>query len=85
MSLNQYIIQRNSLSKMFGGAEINPRNLTRAEAQSIASRIESDLEPENLTCDGELSGSELRARRSLLQMAQRELFTKFPELQAYAY
>jgi len=51
--------------------------LKQDEINEIADRIDCDLSPENLCCDGEIRGAEVNRRYNL--------FTKaFAELKAYA-
>ena len=82
MSLAHYIDQKNSWDRLFNNApRYNIRNLTHVDAQQLINSIESDLSPENLTCDGELSRSEVAERSAYLKSAQRELLKKFPNIQ----
>ena len=72
-ALDQFVKQRNTFNKMFGNKELT---LTDAQdRQRIADIIDSSLSPENLTCDGELSASQVRSR-------YRELMTVAKELKA---
>lgn len=72
-ALDQFVKQRNAFNKMFGNKELT---LTDAQdRQRIADIIDSSLSPENLTCDGELSASQVRSR-------YRELMTVAKELKA---
>lgn len=69
--LKQYIRQTNEWLAIFGE---EPLTLTSAaDCRKIAERIEIDLSPENLTCDGEVSG---RSRYNMLVRAQRQLLEK---------
>lgn len=45
------------------------------DRQALANSIEADLSPENLTCDGELSGNDVRLRYSFLVRCASELLT----------
>lgn len=47
--------------------------VTAEGRQRVAEMIDSDLSPENLTCDGELPRSEVFRRYNLLVMAAKEL------------
>lgn len=51
--------------------------LTQADATSLYHRIDSDLSPENLTCDGELPAAQVRQRAQMLQGAVAELDRSF--------
>ena len=68
-NLRHYINTQNSWRKIFGQELIEyPR-----DRDMILNLIESDLSPENLTCDGELRGAELQARHRKLITAARQL------------
>lgn len=47
--------------------------VTAEGRQRVAEMIDSDLSPENLTCDGELPRSEVNRRYNLLVWAAKEL------------
>ena len=67
-ALAKFVEQRNAFNKMFGNKEL--KLINAADRQKIADIIDSALSPENLTCDGELSTSQVRARyRSLITVA----------------
>ncbi len=72
-ALQVYLVHQNRLRKIF-----NQRPLTLDSAedrQALAGDIDSQLSPENLTCDGELP-------RSAVQSRQRQLLAVAQELQA---
>ena len=70
-NLEAYVDQRNRWGAIFGN---KPLSLLNAEdRQKIAGMIDSDLSPENLTCDGELSRSAVNAKYRLLTRAAQEL------------
>lgn len=69
--LKQYVKQTNEWLAIFGD---EPLTLTSAaDCRKIADRIDCDLSPENLTCDGELSGRALESRYKMLVRAQQQL------------
>jgi hypothetical protein len=70
-ALKAYVEARNSWAKIFGNPEINLKSA--ADRQRLAAQIDADLSPENLTCDGELSRSQVQARYSNLMAVAREL------------
>jgi hypothetical protein len=82
-ALSQFVEQRNAFNKMFGN---KPLSLTdAADRQRIADIIDSALSPENLTCDGELSRSQVQARyRELTRVAQ-ELRKLDPTVKFYEF
>ena len=59
-NLLAFVKQRNAFNKMFGNPEIDLTNAK--DRQRCADIIDSALSPENLTCDGELSRSQVQAR-----------------------
>ena len=70
-TLEQYVDQKNAWSAIFKGRKLSLLNAQ--DRQSIANSIDADLSPENLTCDGELSGFQVRARSKFLRRAAEEL------------
>jgi hypothetical protein len=70
-TLEQYVDQKNSWGKMFGSKPLSLLNAK--DRQKIADSIDSDLSPENLTCDGELPRSQVQARYKMLTRAAQEL------------
>jgi len=70
-TLEQYVEQKNRWGAIFGS---KPLSLLNAEdRQKIADSIDSDLSPENLTCDGELSRAQVNAKYRQLTRAAQEL------------
>jgi hypothetical protein len=70
-NLEAYVDQRNRWGAIFGN---KPLSLLNADdRQKIAGMIDSDLSPENLTCDGELSRSAVNAKYRQLTRAAQEL------------
>ena len=80
-NLQQYVDQSNAWGKIFGQTplDINDSN----DRQKIANKLDSDLSPENLTCDGEASLAQVRARAKLLNAAARELKALDPTVNFY--
>ena len=70
-ALAQFVKQRNAFNKLFGHKELTL--IDAADRQKIADIIDSALSPENLTCDGELSAGQVRARYKELTTVAREL------------
>lgn len=72
-NLEQYVEQKNSWGKLFGS---KPLSLLNAQDRlKIADSLDADLSPENLTCDGELPASQVRARHQFLTRCARELMS----------
>jgi hypothetical protein len=70
-SLKAYVDQKNAWNAIFKGRQLDIDNA--ADRQRIASMIDSDLSPENLSCDGELSRSAVNAQYRQLQAAAKDL------------
>jgi hypothetical protein len=72
-TLEQYVDQKNRWNAIFGKA---PLSLLKAsDRQKIADMIDSDMSPENLTCDGEIRGAQLRAKVAFLERVASELLS----------
>jgi hypothetical protein len=83
MSLTAYVDRKNAFAKIFGSRQLSLQNA--ADRQSIADSIDSDLSPENLTCDGELSRSQVQARYKTLTKAAKELQKLDPSVKFYEF
>ncbi len=70
-ALNDYVDQANKFRSIFGQTIWDVKN--SAHRAEIKERLECDLSPENLTCDGELSGAEVRRRSKLFNKALAEI------------
>jgi hypothetical protein len=82
-ALTAYVDRKNSFSKIFGNKELSLQNA--ADRKRIAESIDSDLSPENLTCDGELPRSQVNARYKQLTAAAKELIKLDPTVAQYIY
>ena len=82
-ALTQYVDRKNSFSKIFGNKELSLQNAS--DRKRIAESIDSDLSPENLTCDGELPRSQVQARYKSLTAAAKELIKLDPTVAQYIY
>ena len=82
-TLEQYVDQKNTWGAMFGTAPLSLLNAK--DRQRIAESIDSDLSPENLTCDGELPRSQVQARYKFLTRAAQELQSIDPAVTFYEY
>jgi len=83
MSLTAYVDRKNAFAKIFGNRQLSLQNA--ADRQAIADSIDSDLSPENLTCDGELSRSQVQARYKALTKAAKELQKLDPSVKFYEF
>ena len=70
-ALQAYIDQKNKWQKLFKGPQYEIE--TARGRQVVAACLDSDLSPENLTCDGELSRAEVARRYKELTAAALEL------------
>jgi hypothetical protein len=82
-ALNTYLDRKNSFSKLFGQKALSLQNA--ADRQRIADSIDADMSPENLTCDGELSRSQVQARYRALMAAAKELKKLDSSVKFYEY
>jgi hypothetical protein len=82
-ALTQYLDRKNAFAKIFGNKELSLQNAT--DRQSIANSIDSDLSPENLTCDGELPRSQVQVRYKQLTTAAKELKKLDPSIKFYEF
>lgn len=71
-TLTQYINQRNRWMKLFSKPSIQ-LPLTQQSANDLAAQIDAELSPENLTCDGELNGAQVRSQARFLRTVATEL------------
>ena len=82
-ALAQFVKQRNAFNTMFGNKELHLTDA--ADRQRIAEIIDSALSPENLTCDGELSAGQVRARYKELTTVAKELKALDPSVKFYEF
>ncbi len=82
-TLEQYVEQKNRWGALFGNKPLSL--LDAKDRQRIAESIDSELSPENLTCDGELPRSQVQARYRMLTRAAQELQSIDPEVTFYEF
>jgi len=80
-NLKAYVESRNAWAKIFNGAQLSLQSA--ADRQKIADMIDADLSPENLSCDGELPASQVRARFNNLMKVANELKAFDPAVKMY--
>ena len=80
-NLQKYLDQKNRWNALFGGKPL----VIGQDNQKIANMIDSELSPENLTCDGELSRTEVNRRYRQLTAAASELQKLDPTVKFYEY
>ena len=81
--LKEYVNQKNSWNALF-----NKKGMSLSSAedrQRIADMIDSDLSPENLTCDGELPRGTVIERHKQLTKVAKQLLALDPAVKFYEY
>ena len=81
--LKQYVEQKNRFNAIFKGRVYDLSS--SADRQLVANALDSDLSPENLTCDGELPRAQVRTRAAFLQRAASQLVKLDPTVRFYEY
>lgn len=72
-TLEAFVEQENKWSALFNGRQLSLLNAK--DRQEIANRIDNRLSPENLSCDGELSRTEVNRRFRHLTRCAEELMS----------
>jgi hypothetical protein len=80
-ALQALINQKNQWNAIFKGEQFEIK--TAKGRQRVAAMIDSDLSPENLTCDGELPRSQVQAKHRALTAAAKELVKLDPSVKIY--
>lgn len=80
-ALKAYVEKKNAWNAIFKGKPL----VIGVDNQRIADMIDSDLSPENLTCDGELPRSQVQARYRALTAAAQELQKLDPSVKFYEF
>lgn len=85
--LDQYLDQRVNFWRVQVDKKpaITASSMTLSDANDIAEKLVCDMSPENISCDGELSRTEVRARYRLYQNAASDLIKLFPNLTVPEY
>ena len=81
--LKAYVAQKNKWNAIFGGTPLDLNN--DMDRVQIAQSIDADLSPENLSCDGELAASQVRARYRNLSKCAEQLLKLDPSVQIYEF
>jgi len=71
-TLTDYVQQMNSWNAIFG-TEAVEFPLNKESAQTIGNKLDSELSPENLHCDGEISPQQARAKYDFFKLVAEEL------------
>ena len=80
-TLEAYVEQKNRWTKLFNGRQLSLLNAK--DRQAIADSLDCDLSPENLTCDGELSRSQVQSKYRQLVRCVEELRSIDPSVKFY--
>ena len=82
-ALENFLKQKNHWNSFFKGPQYSLNSA--ADSQKVEDMIDSALSPENLTCDGELSRTEVNRRYKELMTAARQLKKYDPTVTFYEY
>ena len=82
-ALQEFIAQKNHWNSFFKGEQYEIQ--TAKGRQRVADMIDAALSPENLTCDGELSRTEVNRRYKELMTAAKQLKKLDPGVKFYEY
>lgn len=82
-ALQAFIDQKNHWNSFFKGPQYEIK--TAQGRQRVADMIDAALSPENLTCDGELSRTEVDRRWKELDAAAKQLRKLDPTVKFYEY
>jgi hypothetical protein len=80
-TLEQYVDQKNKWRGVFNQKPMSLLN--KQDRQAIANSIDSELSPENLTCDGELRGAQVQQKFRYLTRCAEELLSIDPSVTFY--
>ena len=84
-ALNTLIKQENAWASMFNGRFVAYEVATAQGRKRVAEMIDCKLSPENLSCDGELPMTQVRARYRALTGAAQDLIRLDPSMAQYMY
>ena len=82
-TLESFVERENKFSAIFGHKPLSLLNA--GDRQRIADKIDAALSPENLSCDGELPMSQVRARYRALTSAAQDLVNLDPSMAQFMY
>lgn len=81
--LNEFVERENKWSAIFGSPALDLDKA--ADRKAIASKIDSCLSPENLTCDGELTRAQVTVKYRFLNKAAEQLLKLDPSVEIHEY
>ena len=82
-ALTAYVDQKNRWNAIFKGEQLSLQSA--ADRRRIAQSLDADLSPENLTCDGEVRGVQLREKQAYLNQCVTELIRLDPSVKESFY
>ena len=82
-TLQAYIEQKNRWNALFKGEQFEVKSASGR--RRVAQSLDADLSPENLTCDGEVRGVELRKKQDYLNQCVTELIRLDPAVKESFY
>lgn len=82
-NLTVFVDRENAWASVINRPQLSLQNAK--DRQHIADRIDSQLSPENLSCDGECSRSEVNRKYRFLMSAAKELLKLDPTVKMYEY
>jgi len=82
-ALTAYVEQKNRWNALFKGEQFEVKSA--AGRKRVAQSLDADLSPENLTCDGEVRGVELRKKQDYLNQCVTELIRLDPAVKESFY
>ena len=82
-NLEHFVEQENRMAGIFGNKTLSL--LSAEDRQRIADMIDCSLSPENLTCDGELSRSQVNQKFKYLTRCAQELQSIDPAVKFYEF
>jgi len=77
-TIEQYVDNKNAFRKIFSRPALSL--LSAVDRQELASCLDADMSPENLTCDGEIRGAALQKKAAFLNRAAAELVSIDPNV-----
>lgn len=82
-ALQAYVDTKNKWNAIFKSEQFEFK--TSAGRQRIADELDCELSPENLSCDGELSRTQVNAKRRMLTGAAKDLIKLDPSVKMYEF
>ncbi len=82
-ALQAYVDKKNRWNAIFKGEQFEVKSA--AGRKRIAQSLDADLSPENLTCDGEVRGVQLREKQAYLNQCVTELIKLDPSVKESFY